>query len=1107
MRIVRIRAVIRTEKEPLGQEGLLWIHTGAAGEEVMSIWENGEWKDINGQQTIYFSDTEPEAKDVLWVSNVDTEEYNNDNTVIVNLYDRMQEVEESLAPLIKMLKYGVIAGDSKNSVREDLIKSAEPIKPEVIKKDTEDTEDTEVEVEGAEAIEPDIEGFEPTVPCISIKMDTAENFAKNYQNLIDGELLWCTDQKKLFLYLEGNFVPAGGGASSGISMDEMMNTFFDSLGFRARNGFQYRLEVEEDGTLHPYYYEYRENVGSIVDSWANSGVYVAPRLFINSVFCGGEDKDEHSFQSCSHNFVELANAGIEDVNLTGLYLLYAPDKDSPWKGIELKGKIKAGETFLIRGAQCSIKTNTTIINVDDYDMEWFDGINPIRFSQTSPVFYLVCSEKGKFYNLDNELVPLENLSRSVYRASSPIKGYIDSVGFNTAAPAEGQKPVNIMPGDSFGDIVFVRYYTLDPVSQANKAYSARTSNGLWTYVNMVKDADEDAVNPLYYYSKNSKIKYTPKAARDHKNIFSTKSTFREDGPNMINITFGKQATYKDSAHPATRCFNWVSVGYYDEYLEYKKVGDSNWKRLFSITEENISSQYPNDTAIRQFVSIYKRLRWETTNHTAVTTHKVIVKGLSAGTYTYRVGRKDAPSYLSEELTFTVVADRDATSFEFVQTSDQQGFNWLEYQAWKKSAKTIFAKHPDIKFTINTGDITQNGNRENEWLDYYDGRQFLQSFEEMFTIGNNDLCGVQEYQLGNGTAGVYKINHINVLHYYTFELDEKNPAIFTVEDTTFYMPSLYSFDYGAFHFVSLNSEWAANTYKVYTGSEVSAGTFKKGVYTNQIDWLRKDLSIWKTGETGATPTDCSKCIVFCHEMPYTIVTHATMTSGRGDGRRGSSLNGSMIVHPEYTYSRLFKEWGIRLVMGGHKHTYSMTQPIYDAPDDYIDESTHKKKTGADLWKNISSEASMQPVIQVTSEKDMKDASFTFDGTKYINGRYELVDKIDAPTYVMCQATGYKLVSNQEIPCRESDNPVWLKSYFGGSPNGNRDAANAKQYYPTYIHYTVRDNEIIVKSMQIINIYTGHDIANNKAGTFNINNQSSAAMDVTEILGGNGYTITL
>ena len=44
------------------------------------------------------------------------------------------------------------------------------------------------------------------------------------------------------------------------------------------------------------------------------------------------------------------------------------------------------------------------------------------------------------------------------------------------------------------------------------------------------------------------------------------------------------------------------------------------------------------------------------------------------------------------------------------------------------------------------------------------------------------------------------------------------------------------------------------------------------------------------------------------------------------------------------------------------------------------------------------------------------------------------------YFMCQATGYKLVSNQEIPCRSSDNIKWLLFYFSGNVSGEKDTAN-------------------------------------------------------------------
>ena len=40
-------------------------------------------------------------------------------------------------------------------------------------------------------------------------------------------------------------------------------------------------------------------------------------------------------------------------------------------------------------------------------------------------------------------------------------------------------------------------------------------------------------------------------------------------------------------------------------------------------------------------------------------------------------------------------------------------------------------------------------------------------------------------------------------------------------------------------------------------------------------------------------------------------------------------------------------------------------------------------------------------------------------------FELVEKITAPVYAMCQATGYKHTSNKELPAPEIP---WLRHYF-------------------------------------------------------------------------------
>ena len=84
---------------------------------------------------------------------------------------------------------------------------------------------------------------------------------------------------------------------------------------------------------------------------------------------GGLASDEHSYNYCSHHFVELSNLTNEDINLNGLSLQYATE-GTQWQVLPLWGTIKAQSTFLIRGAQCSVMdANTTKIKVKTYDME------------------------------------------------------------------------------------------------------------------------------------------------------------------------------------------------------------------------------------------------------------------------------------------------------------------------------------------------------------------------------------------------------------------------------------------------------------------------------------------------------------------------------------------------------------------------------------------------------------------------------------------------------------------------------------------------------------------------------------------------------------------
>lgn len=91
------------------------------------------------------------------------------------------------------------------------------------------------EDEPSEQIEPS--HLKYTVPNISVKVDTSENFGKNKRNLIDGELIWITDKASLYIYINGKFVPVSSGSGGNISttddmtQEDIEKLYFNHLGF------------------------------------------------------------------------------------------------------------------------------------------------------------------------------------------------------------------------------------------------------------------------------------------------------------------------------------------------------------------------------------------------------------------------------------------------------------------------------------------------------------------------------------------------------------------------------------------------------------------------------------------------------------------------------------------------------------------------------------------------------------------------------------------------------------------------------------------------------------------------------------------------------------
>jgi hypothetical protein len=307
-------------------------------------------------------------------------------------------------------------------------------------------------------------------------------------------------------------------------------------------------------------------------------------------------------------------------------------------------------------------------------------------------------------------------------------------------------------------------------------------------------------------------------------------------------------------------------------------------------------------------------------------------------------------YISEIQTFTLFPS--STVPRVYHITDQQGFYWMEYQTWAGAANALYDKIKSdmesetfIPVIINTGDVTQNGTRINEWLDYYlAGHKLFAEFEHMSVVGNNDLCGTDPSILGTGDD----VGKSNGYYHHLFNCYEINTENLIVNNR--YIPSTYYFECTDVRFVNVNSEitfincrdWYNlkvddNTvYNIYTGWTTGNTTsVNTPVYTSgEFVPIYNTLYEWLTNK---------ECIVSCHEIPFTVMTKENMsvsntqsgymTASRSVDGKSGNLVGSHLnqltkadTTALYWFSRLLEYKGVKIVLGGHKHTYTCTYPV-------------------------------------------------------------------------------------------------------------------------------------------------------------------------------------
>lgn len=229
-------------------------------------------------------------------------------------------------------------------------------------------------------------------------------------------------------------------------------------------------------------------------------------------------------------------------------------------------------------------------------------------------------------------------------------------------------------------------------------------------------------------------------------------------------------------------------------------------------------------------------------------------------------------------------------------------------------------------------------------------------------------------------------------------------------------SVYSWDLGCTHFVSLNSN-TDFTYVEGTGT-IGGYATTDDFLKAQCTWLDEHLT-----EVANRPKKPKWVIAYMHLSPFTVVREKRLQR----------------------FVAVFEKHKVDLVLCGHNHTYSRSKAL---------------KTGFDYEKNPIYNTYLK--TGTTGIKLVEE--FQGDGKTPINRNEDIRDGV---VYLMCQATGYKLTGKEK--------PI---SLIGTEASGTEhdNGKNQPWWYvkgqtptqPSYIMVDINEERIDIKSYQINNI---------------------------------------
>lgn len=383
-----------------------------------------------------------------------------------------------------------------------------------------------------------------------------------------------------------------------------------------------------------------KTAGANITEVKDIGLY-ADRLKIGAWYA---PESSTTAYGCSHGYIELENTGNSEFNLKGVNLYYTYFNESNNTNelvyLPLTGVIPAGGTYLIRCKQYNDASNPNcFINVNEYDQEWYITKNgkkellDLTYIKGKPYgFMLYFGTKWKLltydtsasewkFGIDQEITPQATpiiSNPGVFSAGGKDyksdkypnvydENYIDSVYFGallTNASGFGYwtnskkclySALNA-DGIFYPNAIMKNTFELDPAKQAfqslNTTDSSRARNA--------NDADFQIVpldDQVISFPKTKETypvsKFSPKASFQKKTVITDKNMINLQKPNMVTCSFGIDAH-------TTKTFNWISGGYFDEYVWIRKKGTSVWNRFQSYITLNTKTTPTDDSGYQNY---------------------------------------------------------------------------------------------------------------------------------------------------------------------------------------------------------------------------------------------------------------------------------------------------------------------------------------------------------------------------------------------------------------------------------------------------------------------------------------------------------------------------